>query len=109
MREHLRAQRDQRHGIASVHDVASELQQHAEPAARKLIDWALARGGSGSGGGLARSASLRPLGEQHFKGIEQPEAVFQLCHPDLRLDFPPLKVLLAPADDTTPSIGATSA
>ena len=54
---------------------------------------------------LPAGASLRPLGEQHFKGIEQPEAVFQLCHPDLRLDFPPLKVLLAPADDTTPSIG----
>ena len=53
---------------------------------------------------LPPHVSLKPLGEYHLKDFEQFEAVFQLCHPDLQQVFPPLKTLLAPIDDETPSI-----
>src|SRR5215212_1621280 len=45
--------------------------------------------------GLARDAlpedvTLETLGEYRLRDILQPEEVFQLCHPALRADFPPL-------------------
>src|ERR687898_1643931 len=45
--------------------------------------------------GLAREAlpeasSLEALGEYRLRDILQPEEIFQLCHPELRQDFPPL-------------------
>jgi class 3 adenylate cyclase len=36
------------------------------------------------------SATLKALGEFRLRDILQPEEVFQLCHPSLRADFPPL-------------------
>src|SRR5215212_12152146 len=46
--------------------------------------------------GLARDAlpqavTLEPLGEFRLRDILQPEEIFQLCHPELRQDFPRLK------------------
>jgi predicted ATPase len=45
--------------------------------------------------GLARETlpecvTLKALGEYRLRDILQPEEVFQLCHPSLRADFPPL-------------------
>ena len=45
--------------------------------------------------GLAREAlpeavTLEALGEYRLRDILQPEEIFQLCHPELRHDFPPL-------------------
>ncbi len=45
--------------------------------------------------GLARealpgAATLEVLGEYRLRDILQPEEIFQLCHPELRQDFPPL-------------------
>jgi predicted ATPase/class 3 adenylate cyclase len=45
---------------------------------------------------LPPSASLRPLGEHRLKDLSRPEAVFQLCHPELRAEFPPLRSLDSP-------------
>lgn len=42
---------------------------------------------------LPLDGSLADLGENRLKGIQKPENVFQLCHPDLQRDFPPLKSL----------------
>jgi predicted ATPase/class 3 adenylate cyclase len=39
---------------------------------------------------LPAGASLDPLGEFRLRDILQPEAIFQLRHPALRADFPPL-------------------
>ncbi|MCC7023056.1 MAG: tetratricopeptide repeat protein [Thermomicrobiales bacterium] len=39
---------------------------------------------------LPPDASLRRLGEFRLRDLLQPEEVFQLCHPALRADFPPL-------------------
>jgi class 3 adenylate cyclase/TolB-like protein/Flp pilus assembly protein TadD len=44
------------------------------------------------------------LGEHHLKGLARPEAVYEVCHPDLPQAFPPLQSLLAPIDQHTPSI-----
>ncbi len=38
-------------------------------------------------------ASLRDLGEHRLRDLHQPEVVFQLLHPGLPDDFPPLKTL----------------
>jgi predicted ATPase len=38
---------------------------------------------------------LTDLGEHRLKGIANPEKIFQLSHPDLKTDFPPLKSLAA--------------
>jgi predicted ATPase/class 3 adenylate cyclase len=40
---------------------------------------------------LPKAATLEALGEYQLRDILQPEEIFQLCHPDLRQDFPPLK------------------
>ncbi len=42
---------------------------------------------------LLPSVSLRPLGEHRLRDLGRPETVFQLLHPDLPSDFPPLKSL----------------
>ena len=39
---------------------------------------------------LPEGASLRDLGEHYLKGLQHPEAIFQLLHPDLPAQFPPL-------------------
>jgi len=49
-------------------------------------------------------ASVKALGSHGLKDLGRPEAVFQVCHPDLPQSFPPLKSQLAPADKETPSI-----
>src|SRR5215203_3828429 len=39
---------------------------------------------------LPERATLKALGEYRLRDILQPEEIFQLCHPSLRADFPPL-------------------
>ncbi len=53
---------------------------------------------------LPPQAALRPLGDHQLKDLTRRERIFQLCHPDLPADFPPLRTLLRPADAQTPSI-----
>ena len=45
---------------------------------------------------LPAGASLRSLGAHGLKGLSAPEEVFQLCHPDLPSEFPPLLSPQAP-------------
>ena len=45
---------------------------------------------------LPSGASLLDLGEQRLKDLGRPEHIFQLVHPDLASDFPPLTVVRAP-------------
>jgi predicted ATPase/class 3 adenylate cyclase len=40
-----------------------------------------------------QECTLLDLGEHRLKGIAEPEQIFQLCHPDLVAEFPPLKSL----------------
>jgi predicted ATPase/class 3 adenylate cyclase/Tfp pilus assembly protein PilF len=47
---------------------------------------------------LPTGASLRDLGEHRLKDLQRPEQVYQLLHPDLPADYPPLKSL-----DTLPN------
>jgi TolB-like protein/class 3 adenylate cyclase len=49
-------------------------------------------------------ASVKALGAHGLKDLGRPEAVFQVCHPDLPQSFPPLKSQVAPADKEMPSI-----
>jgi predicted ATPase/class 3 adenylate cyclase len=42
---------------------------------------------------LPEGASLRDLGEQRLRDLTRPEHVFQLLHPSLPADFPPLNTL----------------
>jgi predicted ATPase/class 3 adenylate cyclase/Tfp pilus assembly protein PilF len=42
---------------------------------------------------LPARASLRDLGSHRLKDLQQPEQVYQLLHPDLPADFPPLTSL----------------
>ena len=44
---------------------------------------------------LPQGAYLRELGVHLLKDLAAPEHVFQLCHPDLRVEFPPLNSLEA--------------
>src|SRR5256712_3749733 len=53
---------------------------------------------------LPAGTTLKSLGEHNLKDLARREAVFQLCHPDLPQAFPPLKTLLAPIDESVPSI-----
>ena len=46
-----------------------------------------------AGDGLPEGASLRDLGVHRLKDLSRPERVFQLCHPDLAREFPPLRSL----------------
>ena len=45
---------------------------------------------------LASGASLHDLSEHHLKDLTRAEHVYQLIHPDLPADFPPLKSLNVP-------------
>jgi predicted ATPase/class 3 adenylate cyclase len=45
------------------------------------------------GDALPAAASLRDLGEHRLKDLARPERVYQLVHPDLPRDFPPLRSL----------------
>jgi len=58
---------------------------------------------------LPDGASLLDLGEHRLKDLERPEHIFQLLHPDLTIDFPPLVSLdLRPNNlpaQATPLIG----
>jgi predicted ATPase/class 3 adenylate cyclase len=45
------------------------------------------------GESLPEAAALRDLGEHRLKDLARPERVFQLLHPDLPADFPPLVTL----------------
>jgi predicted ATPase/class 3 adenylate cyclase len=42
---------------------------------------------------LPAGVSLRELGQHGLRDLQRPEQVFQLCHPDLRNGFPPLRSL----------------
>lgn len=42
---------------------------------------------------MPSECTLADLGEHRLKGITAPERIFQLCHPDLVAEFPPLKSL----------------
>jgi len=53
---------------------------------------------------LPAETTLKSLGEHSLKDLSRRETVFQLCYPDLSQAFPPLKTLLAPIDETMPSI-----
>jgi predicted ATPase/class 3 adenylate cyclase/DNA-binding CsgD family transcriptional regulator len=44
---------------------------------------------------LPDGASLRDVGTHRLKDLARPEHIFQLCHPDLRAEFPPLRSLNA--------------
>jgi class 3 adenylate cyclase len=44
-------------------------------------------------GELPPAVSLVDLGQHRLKGIGSPIRIFQLCHPELATDFPPLKSL----------------
>jgi predicted ATPase/class 3 adenylate cyclase len=46
-----------------------------------------------SRGALPPSTELRDLGEHRLRDLLEPERVFQLLHPDLPSEFPPLKTL----------------
>ncbi|HEY1012012.1 MAG TPA: tetratricopeptide repeat protein [Herpetosiphonaceae bacterium] len=46
-----------------------------------------------AGDWLPPGASLRDLGERSLKDLASPERIFQLVHPDLINDFPPLRTL----------------
>ena len=43
--------------------------------------------------GLPAEVSLRNLGSHRLKDLSRPERVWQLCHPDVEVDFPPLRSL----------------
>jgi class 3 adenylate cyclase len=45
------------------------------------------------GGSLPSGTALLDLGAHRLKDLSAPEHVFQLCHSDLRIEFPPLKSL----------------
>ncbi len=49
-------------------------------------------------------ASVKALGAHGLKDLGRVEAVFQVCHPELPQNFPPLRSKVAPLDKETPSI-----
>ncbi len=44
---------------------------------------------------LPEEVHLIDLGEQHLRDLARPEYIFQLAHPELPADFPPLRLLAA--------------
>src|SRR5262249_25484830 len=46
-------------------------------------------------GGMPEGVNLRDLGTHRLKDLQEPERLFQLLHPDLPTDFPPLRSLEA--------------
>jgi predicted ATPase/class 3 adenylate cyclase/DNA-binding CsgD family transcriptional regulator len=67
---------------ARLRDLAHGGQSVVSEAARELVLDALPDG-----------ASLVDLGVHRLKDMSRPERVFQLCHPDLGAEFPPLRSL----------------
>jgi predicted ATPase/class 3 adenylate cyclase len=55
-------------------------------------------------GKLPVGANLRSLGRCTLKGLSDPEEVFQLCHPDLPDEFPPLLSREAPTHNLPPTL-----
>ncbi len=55
---------------------------------------------------LPRGTSLRDLGEHPLRDLDRPEHVFQLLHPDLPADFPPIRTLATRSNNLP---GATDA
>ena len=53
---------------------------------------------------LPAGAALRDLGAHRLNGLQLPERVFQLLHPDLPGDFPPLATLDAPRHNLPPQL-----
>jgi predicted ATPase/class 3 adenylate cyclase len=58
---------------------------------------------------LPNGSTLRDLGEHQLKGLGRGERVFQLVHPNLEVNFPPLATLSRPPselpDQPTPFVG----
>lgn len=52
---------------------------------------------------LPVGASLRSLGRHRLKDVAEPLEVLQLEHPDLRADFPPLRVTMEAPPDNLPA------
>ncbi len=52
---------------------------------------------------LPADAWLTDLGTHELRGVARPERVVQLCHPDLRNDFPPLRTAKSIAVHNIPS------
>ncbi|HLV80675.1 MAG TPA: adenylate/guanylate cyclase domain-containing protein, partial [Chthonomonadaceae bacterium] len=50
-------------------------------------------------GNLPEGCALRDMGSHRLKDLSQPEHVFQLIHPDLPSEFPPLRSLQAFANN----------
>jgi predicted ATPase/class 3 adenylate cyclase/DNA-binding CsgD family transcriptional regulator len=51
---------------------------------------------------LPQDAWLTDLGTHELRGVPRPERVLQLCHPDLRNDFPPLRTTKSSAAQRLP-------
>ncbi|NUL82325.1 MAG: tetratricopeptide repeat protein [Armatimonadetes bacterium] len=56
--------------------------------------------------GLPKRMSLKPLGSFHLRGFEEPEKLYQLCHPNLAADFPPLRAPAASQGNLTENLSA---
>ncbi len=52
---------------------------------------------------LPADAWMTDLGTHELRGVPRPERVVQLCHPDLRNDFPPLRTSKSTAAHNLPS------
>ncbi|WP_099051231.1 helix-turn-helix transcriptional regulator [Mycobacterium asiaticum] len=52
---------------------------------------------------LPEGVWLTELGSYPLRGVPRPERVLQLCHPDLRNEFPPLRVRSAAASHNLPA------
>ena len=48
--------------------------------------------------GLPDNAALRDLGEHRLKDLGRAERVWQICHPDVENEFPPLRTLDMPSE-----------
>ncbi len=48
---------------------------------------------------LPAGVGLLDMGEHHLRSLDRPEHIFQLLHPDLPRDFPPLKTSVAVANN----------
>lgn len=51
---------------------------------------------------LPEDAWLTDLGRHELRGVARPERVVQLCHPDVRSEFPPLRTLKSNAAEHLP-------
>ncbi|HZP86807.1 MAG TPA: adenylate/guanylate cyclase domain-containing protein [Burkholderiales bacterium] len=53
---------------------------------------------------MPEDVTLKLLGEYSLKDLPEPQPIYQLCHPELRSIFRPLRVSQAQTDETVPSI-----